>query len=204
VTTLNLQVGAGGDDGHTFYTPPSDNPGTPNGFTSDGTDLAVCNFAIVDGYSYTPYLRFTGVSGLSGQTIGSAIFKPYGFEADTGTPQTLIGADDQVSPAAPTTKEEHDAITRTTAKVTWDNCDLSTSAFVDSPDIKTVIQELADSFDPTVIQLMWDDDLKTDSDNRSRMHSYDGDTAKAAKLDIDHSAGGVTTRRYSLPVTGVG
>ena len=41
---------------------------------------------------------------------------------------------------------------------------------------------------------------------RRRWHSYAGDSAKSAKLNIDFTGGGgaPTTRRYNLPTLGVG
>lgn len=204
MATLNLQVGVGGDDGLTFYDPPNTNPGDPDGFDSAGDFTVTGCSTIGTGTSYNTYFHFTGVSGLSGATIDGATIDVWGFAADQGTPETLIAADDQASPAAPTTAGDHDGRTRTGTKVTWDDCNLSASAFVTSPEIKTVIQELANSYDPSTILILWDDDLKTNSLNRSFPATYDGITAEAAKLDIDYTGAGVTTRRYSLPLTGVG
>ena len=190
-TTLNLQVGAGASDGYSYYNPPNTFPGSPDVFLTNSWSadpVGVHNSGT--GYSYHVFHHFTGVSGLSGSTINTATIQVWGDSADQGTPQTVIGADDSDSPSAPTTGSGFDAITRTTASVTWDNCDLSTSAFTTSPSIVSVIQELADSYDTSTITIVWDNDLFTDSLNRSNPSSYDNTSAEAMKLDIDYTAGG--------------
>jgi hypothetical protein len=187
-TTIDKQVGAGADDGHTLYSPPSNNPGTPDSADFTGMQVAVGCSAFAAGFSFNGFFRFTGISGLTGTTIDTATLALWGESPDVGTPETLIAADDQESPAAPSDDTDHDGRTRTTAKVTWDNPDLNASAFVSSPDIKTVMQELADSYDPSVIQILMDDDLKTDSDHRVRASAYEEDTAEAAKLHIEFTA----------------
>ncbi len=216
-TTLDLQVGTSLDDGFTEYGPPSNNPGTPGFFTSTSAQYAVGNLSSGSGFSDNAFSRFTGASGLSGATIDVAFLSLFGRTAELGTPETLIRADDSESPAAYTTKEEHDGATRTAAAVTWDNPNLSTSAFTDSPSIISVIQELADSFDPEPIIILHDDDLKTDSNNRIQGSSYDEDSAEAPKLHIEYTAGaggpaaaygfwfGSTSRiePYSIPATAI-
>ncbi len=189
-TTIDAQVGAGVDDGYTTYNPVTDFPGTPSGFAPTAGFVALGVNSGGGGTLFTGFFRFTGISGLSGQTIDVSYLSLWGQSAGTGTPETVIHADDAAAPAAPTTKEEHDGDPRTTAGVTWDNLDLSTSAFTNSPSINTVIQELADTHDPTVIQILQDGDLLTDSANFALPSSYEEDTTEAAKIHIEHSAGG--------------
>lgn len=189
MVTLNLQVGASADDGETYYNPPSDNPGTPAGFNASGVGIRVGGYASGSGWSYNGFLRFTGVSGLSASTIDSAILKVYGSAADAGVPETVIFAWDASGPPAPTTGAEHDSAPRTTVGVAWDSPGLVTTGFTDSPEIKAVVQELADSYDPSAIIILWDDDLKLDAYNICNPEVYDADPAKAAKLDVTFTAG---------------
>lgn len=183
MTTLNLQVGAGADDGRR-------NSGS-SGFSAVADTVAIGFHTAASLQVLKAFYRFTSVSGLSGSTINTATFSIYGFTtAMEGSPLTKISADDQETPAAPTDATEFDAITLTTAGVDWDPSSLTDDAFNAAPDISAVVQELADSYDPSVIQIRHDDDgSATDSINRIRPRQYDFDTAKASKLDIDFTAG---------------
>jgi len=190
-TTLDLQVGASADDGWTQYSPGSNNLGTPQAGPSPTNALFIAGTHTSGaGISYNAFARFTGVSGLSGATIDVSHISVFGRSSDTGAAETVISADDSASPATYTTKEEHDGATRTTAGVTWDSPGLSTTTFTNSPSINTVIQELADSYDPSTINILHDDDLKTDSFNRMHGSSYDEDTAEAPKIHIESTGGG--------------
>lgn len=152
----------------------------------------------------TCWARFTGVSGLSGSTIDSAVYKAWGNTGSAGSPLTKIFADDSAAPTAPTTEAGHNNKTRTTAGVDWDGV-LTNDVWNDSPSLNAVMQELADSHDPSAIQVLHDDDGSPQDDfDYMQYDSYNQGSTVAPKLDIDYTAGGVTTRRYSLPITGVG
>ena len=180
-TTLNLQVGASGDDGYSSQSPtffPTDTEARIGGRASPF-------------FENNAWYRFTSVTGLSSQNIDSATLSLWGDSTDLGTPLTKVFAEDATAPAAPTDKANQDAKTRTTAGVDWDSPGLSVSAFTTSPSIVTVIQELADSYDSSVIQILHDDDGSSQAGNNiARGATYDGTTSEAAKLDIEHSAGG--------------
>jgi len=111
-----------------------------------------------------------------------------------GTPLTKVYADDQVAPSAPTTAADHSGRTRTTAGVDWDGF-LTVNAWNNAPSLVSVGQELADSFDSSVIQLLIDDDGTAGPANNSEhtlhyLRSYNGSTTLAPKLHIEYTAGG--------------
>lgn len=181
MSTLNLQVGSSADDGR---------------YSSDsGTGSVYSAFFPLIGHVLgstdvlNAWFRLTGVSGLSGATIDAATFSLRGFASDLGTPLTNVYAEDATAPAAVTSHANGNAKTRTTAFVAWDNLDLVTTGFKPAPDCKTVIQELADSYDPSTIQILLDDDgSDTGGDNIAQPSDYGDGSAKAAKLDITFTA----------------
>ena len=179
-TTIDEQVGASLDDGYVEQSPVFDQTGGAHvgGRTSPRFD-------------HQAWFRFTGISGLSGVTIDVASISLWGNNADLGTPLTKIYAEDAAAPAAPTDKADLDGKARTTAGVDWDSPGLSLSAFTASPSIVAVIQELADSHDPSAIQILHDDDGSAqDGTNIIRVSTYDVATAEAPKLHIEFTAGG--------------
>lgn len=176
-TTLNLQVGASGDDGY----------GTTGGiFQGAQNNMYAGKFSSI---GYSSFVRFTGVSGLSGVTINTATYQAYGAASSAGSPLTKLQADDQASPSAPTNITQFNAISKTAAGVDWDGA-LSSGSFNTAPDIASVIQELATDYDPTVIQIMHSNDGTSDGSNNQNMYTYNHNSTEAAKLDIDYTAGG--------------
>ncbi len=178
-TTLNLQVGAGpggsgADDGRSDDSPA---------YTNSGTVLAVGRGSfgnpVIDAW-----YRFTGVSGLSGATIGSADFSPYERLSQAAC-ETNVYADDQIAPSAPTTQGDHSGRTRTTAFTAADG-DPGAAGF-HAVAIIGVIQEIADSYDPSTIQILHDND-KASGEGVRNTYSYEEDTTFAAKLDITYEA----------------
>ena len=141
------------------------------------------------------YLHFTtGVSGLSGVTIDSASLQVKGTKYSS--PKTNVYCDDVESPVAPAAhtssfRSYHANRPRTTAFVAADNVSINTSTFAELADITSVIQELADDYDPTAITALIDNDGSS-VNNMYQIRSYDFSSGDAAKLDIDYTAGGVT------------
>jgi hypothetical protein len=80
--------------------------------------------------------------------------------------------------------------------------------FNDSPEIKTVIQELVDRgswASNNAMDILVDDDGSADGINNNQGRTYDEDTTHAAKLHVEFTAGGApNTRRYSLTLTNAG
>ena len=104
--------------------------------------------------------------------------------ADSGSETTLtnIGAEDAAAPAAPTSAANARAKTLTTASVAWDNVPYPGSGQkYRSPNLKTIIQELIDTYTVTVIQLFVIDDGTADTTNLQG-DSFDANPTGAPKL----------------------
>lgn len=178
MTTENLQVDTSVDDGYS-YDSVFDEVQTAfysGGFNSGGTGA-------MDGFA-----RFsTGVADLSSETIQIADYIVR-MATVVGSPLTKVFADDSAGPTAPTNRATHTGKTRTTAGVDFDGGDDNIDNTVS---IIAVIQELADSYTTTAIQILHDDDgSTTSSSNYQWMRSYNFDTSLAPKLDITHVTGG--------------
>jgi hypothetical protein len=134
------------------------------------------------------FLRFTGVSGLQGASIASAILTLRCYETHAGVTLKVM-ADDQASPPAPTSTSEYNAITPTTQQIDWDaDWTYDTDMTID---IKDIVQELANSYNPTAIQILLKDDGCT-GEIRAVIVSRDAVTPDGptycAKLDITYNA----------------
>ncbi len=159
---------------------------------------------------YSLYSRFTTVAIGQGDTIDVAYltFNPFSTQSGT-TCNADVQADDSDDAVAPTDDTEFDAVTKTTAKVAWDSIPTWTiDTPINTPSIVTVIQEVVDRgswASGNAMALMLHDEDKTSSSGAYRdSDSYDSDASLAPKLHIEYTAGGATTKRYSLTVTGVG
>jgi hypothetical protein len=177
VTVLNLQVAASGDDAW-----------------QRTTTLATTDTRMYSGHlsgSIECFAHFEDVSGLSGATINSAVPSCMADGSSlAGTPLTKIRAEDAEAPASPTTAADFDGRTLTTAGVDYDPTSVNANVFNDLPDITAVIQELADSHDPSTINLfLKDDGTDTGASNYIKFRTYDQADTDAAKLDIDYTAG---------------
>ncbi|KKN23176.1 hypothetical protein LCGC14_0907630 [marine sediment metagenome] len=184
-TTIDDQVGAGADDGYSTSAPAFVD-------TNTFTILGQSANNIFDGWA-----RFTNISGLSGATIDVSYISLYGaqFSAGGTTQETKIFAEDAEAPSAPTDQSNHAAKTRTSAGVEWDGIVGADDVFTNSDSINTVIQELADSYDPSAIQILHDDD-GSPNNVWQRYRTYEEDTAEAPKLHIEFTAAAAG----SLPV----
>lgn len=106
--------------------------------------------------------RFLNIYIPPGATILEAYLKPTarGSDASTGVKSRLRGEKD-INPATFSTYANYDARTRTTAQIDWDDIPSWTlGTLYQSPDIKTIIQEIVNlggwtSGNPIVI--FWDD-----------------------------------------------
>lgn len=148
-------------------------------------------------------IRFTGVSGLSGSAIAAATLTFRASATDTGS---FVGdwyAHDATAPGEFTSTTSNISDTaqrpRTTATCEGDGSDFGDWT-VDSDEtfigdgtntIADIIQELANSYDPSTIALLH---IYTSGDGERSARSYDGDAGTATKLVITHTAGGGSTQ----------
>jgi len=177
---IDEQVGAGADDGFSTF---------GGIFDATGDEVKV-GYLVDVWWAADGWYRFTGISGLSGATIIAANISLYRYGSGIATPETKIFAEDAAAPAAPTSQANHAGKARTTAGVDWDG--QLAADWNDSPEIKTVIQELATSYDPSVIQILHDDD-KGSGEAYLTSYSYEKVSAVAAELHIEYSTGADAT-----------
>ena len=190
MAVLDMQVGASADDVYS-------SEGV--GFSSTSTVVAIGHFSaavlrINSGY------RFTGISGLSGATINVSYISLFGDSGNpsSGTPLTKIFADDAAAPAQIASRADYNSRTPTTAGIDWDATIPANDTYTNSPSTNSVIQELADSYDPTVIQILHKDDGSASTANYIRASSYDMVSTEAPKLHIESTAPAGTTPKLTL------
>lgn len=106
------------------------------------------------------WFRFASVTIPVGSTITSAYVRFYSDSVNINV-YLRVKADDQADPAAPSNQADHAGRARTTnSSVQWHPTHTAW-AWVNSPSIVTVIQELVDSYDYSTgkaIQILLDDD----------------------------------------------
>lgn len=174
--TVDVQVGAGADDG-SF--------GSAAGYSNTGvTDtLSASNTADRNWY------RWSSVTITDGVTIDVAYFEIYLRDIETNE-DTDVFFEDSGTPAAPTGQADGEGKTRTTATVNWLVSNGAGNQFVQSDSIVGIVQELEDSYDYSggaAMQVIHEGDSMAGA---IRCRTYDQDTAKAAKLHIEYTAGG--------------
>jgi uncharacterized repeat protein (TIGR02543 family) len=114
------------------------------------------------GLPYNSWFRFTGITIPKGATIVHAYLQTVQVSWTNRT-SLKISAEKAASPTAPTSTANHEARVRTSAGVTWTS-GFSDSAYHNSPDIASVIQELVNSYDYSVgraIQILVDNSGST-------------------------------------------
>ena len=180
-TTIDVQVGASADDGNSYGTT----------FNSTSTSYSVGRYTTS---YYSVWSRFTGITIVKGSTINVAYYTTY-HTLIAGTVLTALFADDQNDPTAPTSRADHVARTRTSAKTDWDGDPGAVGNWYNSPSIVGVIQELVTSYGYSnqAIQILWDDDGSASTGYR-QSRSWDSTVNPThtwgPKLHIEYTAGG--------------
>jgi len=175
ITSMNLAINAGGNDGFGF---------SPTTFSATGTVETVGD----DGDASHMYFRFQLTDDLVGATIDSAVLKMWVDGATTDVEIDVVG-DDSDNPSAPTSWATLDGITPTTATVKWILDTAGGDADLTSPDIKAIIQELVDSYGPLdteYIQFVLDPDAYTNTDVKA-VHMYESVTYTEPRLEITYT-----------------
>jgi len=173
--TIDAQVGASLDDcgraGAAF-----NNTGIANEYGNNGGNVS-------EGAH-----RWTGISGLSGATIDVSWISLYYDGGFAGSALLKVRAENAAAPAQITTYDDFIGRALTTAGVDWDGT-WTTDIWNQSPSLNPVFQELANSLNPTVIQVFVKDDGST-SGNYNKAYTYDIGAWGGANLHIDYTAGG--------------
>jgi len=172
-TTLNLQVGAGANDGYIY---------APSTFNSSSSDLIAGDIS----GQLRAYAYFTGLPG-SAITINSATCQwNYWYSANISAFYSHLLFEASASSTAPTSYSDFDGRTRTTARTAYDQT--TPSAGFNSISVTSALQEVCNLGSPTTALLFHDDNYSSSA--YIAWYSYNNDTTKAPKLDIDYTAGG--------------
>jgi hypothetical protein len=193
VDAIDIQVGAGADDG--YWT---------SGYNySNNFDRTLAGRSY--DMSYNSWYRYDGITIPQGAAIDVAYLTFYD-RSSMGSPETKIYADDQNDPAAPTNWADVTGRTPTTAGVDWDGD--PGGGWVNSPPIVDVIQELVDSYDYSneAIQILHLDDGSANNGDIQDFYAYDntddGLGARASYIHIEYSTGGATEKISADAVSG--
>lgn len=192
MSIVNLQIGGG--EGEQVGVPEDDGchyTGT-RGFSTEkvigclgysvNTALLVCG----------AFFRFADVAIPPGATINFAHLELFPDGNDTGAPELVIYGIDEADAAAPTSESEFTADPHTSASVQWDTTWVA-EVWEQSPDIKNIIQEIIDLggwVSGNALMLQVRDDLGAGSGNNVWITFLERNPDLAAKLYIEHDAGG--------------
>lgn len=127
-----------------------------------------------------------------GATIISANASIYVYGSNDDQHCEIFGEDVE-SPQNYSDNQTIFARVRTTANVTWDNEELPNGARAISPDLKTIIQELVDSYNYSeggYINLVWISRISSEQDCSWYSYDYDGGSLPTI-LNITYEADGV-------------
>ena len=162
--------------------------------------IAIGNY----GLSYNFFLYFTGITIPEGATIDAAYISVRARSGYSGTPLARIYAEDAASPECVDEAGDIDAKTKTTNYVDWTISNWTTGEWYNSPSIKTIIQELVDSYaySASPIQLLILNNGSPENAYRN-IYDYNNGSAYAAKLHIEYTVGyvlecGTTGSSFSL------
>lgn len=176
--TINVQVGANGDDTDTENQMFSSTRGDPD--VPGKKDSTVGNASF----------RFTGVAIAQGATITSATFEPF-TRAQTsdgvGTKSNIYLEDDD-NATAPTSLADFDGRNRTTNFTAWDDEDFP-QGFTASPDISSAVEEVVGRVgwsSGASLQILWDDDGSSSGFHYGLL-TYDESPSNGAFLNITFS-----------------
>jgi hypothetical protein len=131
------------------------------------------------------FYRFehASMADLAGASIISATFSPVSAPSD-GDPLTNIYAEAAASPTAPTNHTDAQSRVTTTAFTAVDSNGPPDGTRYDI-DVTAVIQEIADNFTPTAIQILWKDDGSNPAGfNYVSAYDYSNSPADAAQLEV--------------------
>ena len=130
------------------------------------------------------FYRFPTWPSLVGKTITRAELRVVDSAGtNTGTPLLKVRAEDAAAPARIITAVDGRSRTVTTAGIDWDEAWIAQETIRVSPDIKTVIQELIDTWTVTVIQILILDDGSTPNTNM-QSYTFDGAPTKGGILQL--------------------
>ena len=177
--------------------------GADNGFTGSWGFYNTLTWLQVGnpGSPYNAWFRFTGITIPQGATIVHAYLVTAQSSWVSGT-NLKISAEKMANPTAPTSNANEASLARTTANVIW-NSGYSDSAYHNSPDIASVIQELVNNYNysaGSAMQILVDNNGSSSPD-QAILKSFQSGTAPELEIFYQTGAASNATQitAYSLP-----
>lgn len=205
MTTLNLQVNTSAGDAHAgSINNDSGRSVTSGANISSLTDNPLSPGSHGSNNEHTAAFRFTSVTVANAATINSASFKLTAqatYDAGANVVSYLVSAEASDNAPAMVTTGAGELLTstarpRTTAvSAAWNQTSVTADTEY-SIDVTSVIQEIVNRagwVSGNAILITVDTNTTTTLGEWQDYYSYDGSTTKAAKLDIDYTAGGAAS-----------
>lgn len=188
--TSDEQIAAGEDDSCKLQ----------NGFSNTAAYLATGHWNSEDQHAA---MRFTGITLPADAIITSAYIKfTAAFTRSSQSIKSNIYGEKTQAPVAYGATEDFTARDRTTAFVAWDDSLTWVAESVyNSPELKTIIQELVDAYgaySDGVVALQWLDDGTSPVYSTEFAYAYDTDSAKAPILHIEYCTSADLTNKYEF------
>lgn len=169
---FSVMVAASADDGYIAGA---------STFNNSATSTIVGNVA---GTSYSAFYRFVlPAVDLTGCTIVSATLQGVASRTDGVTATTQVRAVDAAAPATIASFADYNARARTDASVVWDSTQ-TLNAVTSSPNLKTVVQELVDSYGDLDALVILHEDSTSPTDRRLEFQSENHASANPMILTI--------------------
>jgi hypothetical protein len=191
--SIDEEVGASTDDCQAWYV---GNPYNAWSFGTHDSKVWAGRYSSTSGQGGGG-MRFTGVSLDQGTTIENGTHITFHARVtDSGnTVRSRIEGEDVDDAATFSSYSDYSGRSRTTASVNWDSIGSWTeNSEYDTPEIKTVIQEIVNRggwSSGNDMVLFWDDhdDRTTGSSAHREAESYNGDSSEAPALHIEYASG---------------
>jgi hypothetical protein len=189
-TDLILKVVAGGDDGYISST---------GSFDNSGNYFPIGNYA---GSAFKAFMRFLNVTIPKDATINSAILGVRAYASDSNLPvysRFYCNDVDDVT-AAPVSAVEYNALTLTTAYIDWSLPAFTMYTWYNSPDIKTVIQEIisrAGWVSGNDLMVIWKDNGSA-SYYMKQIYTYEIGASSQLTLTINYTDPGYSGKIYGI------
>ena len=177
--TIDVQVGAGADDGW-----------VRNGsFDNSGS---VAYIGSTNSLPYHSFYRLTGITIPQGSTIDVCYISVY-EQGSSASALTRVYLEMAQDPAAVSSYADYLDRTLTSSGVDWDG-DPGAAGWWNSPSLIAPMQELVDAYglDDDAIQVMHKDNGSSDATQSFRTYNYN--TTRGVKLHIEYTEGGATAK----------
>ena len=176
---IDEEVEASTDDCHRTLVPSTFSTGTSYLYAGDYQS---------DIYDYTDGMRFITINIPNGSDIDVAYIELRAIQPYGTIPTTIIEGEDTDDAATFSNAANYDARARTTAKVNWTPGAWNYQIWYQSPEIKTIIQEIIDREGWVALNdlvIIWRDAPGWISQKLLAARSYDAPTDDAPKLHIE-------------------